>query len=887
MDLAAIDPNNLSSLSDEEFTAIANQLLQRQALDRQQNALRYYQPVSDKARQIHTCIKKTIGVGGGNGSSKTESCLVEMVIRATGQVPLSLRDDYPMHKLRGPIACRLVCESLTTTLAPIILPKLQWWRWSGVDNAGGEKGHWGWIPKHCLIKEDWSKSWSEKTRMLRLLYRDPHNPDRVVGESTIQFMCLRGDQRVLLPDGTWRPVTDLTVGDEVQSPHGPSLVTKTYHYPIAPLFRVRTTGGREVVATANHQHYLANGQLLRTDQLNVGDILETFDCTSLHDSPPDNAMPLWALGWLGVMLGDGCLRREDAGFTATPNNRVLQDLPPLPPDTYLKQVADSEYRIWLKPPQRKNNPLVQLLKAEKLWGLKSAEKFVPQRVFRQGPAERAYFLRHIWNCDGTVNECGRQAVYTTISRTLAYDIKQLLWSIGIPASLGDYYGTCGFTGRMVHSYRVRVSGGAFNRFIAALQGDENFNEQPVNLKIKPGKILSIEPAGEHPVYCLEVDNPSHSFVVDGLVTHNSYDQDPSDFASGDFHFILHDEPPKLAIWQENRARVMRVDGTLMVAMTWPDDPSIQVDWIFDELYEKAQPGVDQDPHIAWFDLYTTDNPNLRQDAVAERASQMGEGERAARIYGQPIRLSNRVHPLFTDTQHWWCFECKKPIIRTDAFKCNSCGGDDIEAYCHVGDEVVEPNHPVIYCLDPHPRKPHVMAWHQVDPNDDLHVVMELEVALAPQELAEYVLELERERGWKTIRRLIDPNMGRSPSGTDRETTWQDAFDKAGLVCDLADDSDVGRAQLNVYLRPDPDTRRPRIHWDRSCGKAIYQMKRFLWDDFKKGAEKDQKQITKKKNDDFPACHRYAMNSNPDFRSLRMAANPMVSHHKAQRGTNGY
>lgn len=555
MDLAAIDPSSLSELSDEEFTAIAQQLLQRQALDRQHNALRYYQPVSEKARQIHTCTKKTIGVGGGNGSSKTESCLVEMVIRATGQVPLSLRDDYPMHKLRGPIACRLVCESLTTTLAPIILPKLQWWRWSGVDNAGGEKGHWGWIPKHCLIKEDWSKSWSEKTRMLRLLYRDPANPDRVVGESTIQFM--------------------------------------------------------------------------------------------------------------------------------------------------------------------------------------------------------------------------------------------------------------------------------------------------------------------------------------------SYDQDPSDFASGDFHFILHDEPPKLAIWQENRARVMRVDGTLMVAMTWPDDPSISVDWIFDELYEKAQPGVDQDPHIAWFDLYTTDNPNLRQDAVAERARQMGEGERAARIYGQPIRLSNRVHPLFTDTMHWWCFACKKPIIRTDAYKCNSCGGDDIESYCHVGDEKVEPNHPVIYCLDPHPRKPHVMAWHQVDPNDDLHVVMELEVALAPQELAEYVLELEKERGWKTIRRLIDPNMGRSPSGTDRETTWQDAFDKAGLVCDLADDSDVGRAQLNVYLRPDPDTRRPRIHWDRSCGKAIYQMKRFLWDDHKKGLEKDQKQITKKKNDDFPACHRYALNSNPDFRSLRMSANPTISHHRAQRGPNGY
>ena len=98
---------------------------------------------------------------------------------------------------------------------------------------------------------------------------------------------------------------------------------------------------------------------------------------------------------------------------------------------------------------------------------------------------------------------------------------------------------------------------------------------------------------------------------------------------------------------------------------------------------------------------------------------------------------------------------------------------------------------------------------------------------------------------------------------------------------------MGRAQLNVYLRPDVDTRRPRITWDRSCGKAIYQMKRFLWDDHKKGLEKDQKQITKKKNDDFPACHRYALNSNPDFRGLRMTHSVAANHIKATRGKTGY
>ena len=76
--------------------------------------------------------------------------------------------------------------------------------------------------------------------------------------------------------------------------------------------------------------------------------------------------------------------------------------------------------------------------------------------------------------------------------------------------------------------------------------------------------------------------------------------------------ILHDEPTKLAIWTENQARTMRVNGRMMLAMTWPDDPSIPVDWIFDEIYEKAQPGAGKSPHHDWIELSTRANRNLDQ-----------------------------------------------------------------------------------------------------------------------------------------------------------------------------------------------------------------------------------------------------------------------------------
>lgn len=544
-------PHDLATLSDADLQALANELLNLQAKDHQENALLYYKPVNPMAAKVHASTKRTIGIGGGNGSSKTETALVELLIRATGVIPFSLRDTFPREKLRGPIAGRVVCESLTTTLVPIILPKLQYWRWNGVSEHGGPKGHWGWIPRSHLIGGAWRLSWNEKLRLLRVLYRDP-DTGISKGESYIQFM--------------------------------------------------------------------------------------------------------------------------------------------------------------------------------------------------------------------------------------------------------------------------------------------------------------------------------------------SYDQDPTDFASGDFHFVLHDEPPRKAIWDENMARVMRVDGTLMVAMTWPDDPAIAVDWILDDIYDRAQPGPQHDPNIEWYTLYTTDNPHLNQTAVAERAGQMSVTSRQARIFGQPISLSNRVHPSFTDQRRWWCFTCHEPVIPGDGCRCVTCG-NEVLVYTHVDTVVANPNWPVIYALDPHPRKPHCMIWVQVDPNDDLQQVDEREVDGGPEAVWETVKTVESLYGWTSVTRLMDPNMGASPSDTLRELTWQNAFERVGLRCDLADDAGVGMKVLDEYLKPDERLRRPRVLIDPRCVKTVYQFKRYLWGDYKKGGDRDQKQAPKDKHNDMPTLWKYIVNADPSFRGLRGIG--QIFRRAGQRGVLGY
>ena len=73
--------------------------------------------------------------------------------------------------------------------------------------------------------------------------------------------------------------------------------------------------------------------------------------------------------------------------------------------------------------------------------------------------------------------------------------------------------------------------------------------------------------------------------------------------------------------------------------------------------------------------------------------------------------------------------------------------------------------------------------------------------------------------------------------------------------------------------------------DPRCDKTIFQLKRFLWDDYKRGNEHDLKQKPKSKHSDFPTLLKYIVNSSPTFRSL--AQLNAVYHRPGVRTAVGY
>lgn len=373
------------------------------------------------------------------------------------------------------------------------------------------------------------------------------------------------------------------------------------------------------------------------------------------------------------------------------------------------------------------------------------------------------------------------------------------------------------------------------------------------------------------------DSEGHQWSTRGTSTCQflSYDQDLSAFAGSSMNLVIHDELPPADIYRENRMRTLDVRGQIYTAFTPPDEIGMSradVAWFYDEVYEPGRTG--DKIQFETFILHTEANRILNAEDVAVLAAKMTDEQREVRLHGNFLHLSGVVYSLFTSGESYWCFNCAKRITPMNG-ECLTCRGTDLDTFTHVIDRHEVPSQwPIVFVVDPHPRKKDACGWFAITPSDDIVMVAELEVDGTAQDVKRAIDELEDRHRLYPAKRLMDPNIATETNDKlGRGWSFRKAYDDVGLRCDLAtDDINVGIQNVNELLRPDSRTRRPHFRVFRDCERFIYGMTHWAWDDWHRGGDKEPKEKVRDKSKDFPDLIRYLANDHPSFHAYKTGGN---------------
>jgi replicative DNA helicase len=379
--------------------------------------------------------------------------------------------------------------------------------------------------------------WSVDERM-RMVPREVTNvfPSGVKEVFRVRLACGReveatANHPFLTVDG-WCALGDLAIGDRVATP-------RRIPAPVEPV----PMPEERVVLLA---HLIGDGSFEQIGQPPRGATAERASTLRYASTDDANLQAVGAVAWNA--FGITAIRDEHAAARCTtlrlPASRLTHG---------------------------RRNPIAEWLDELELFGLHSHEKFVPAPVFSLPDEQVALFLRHLWATDGCVWWDERQNIgriyYASTSRRLVEDVARLLLRFGVLTRLKptrkDGYRTCwqlhifGVENQLTFLHDIGVHG---LRGVAAEQvtagladvvGRANSDTVPVEVKHAPSRsrlariaallhdaeldmlatndvfwdeIVEVESLGYQEVFDATVSE-TENFIADGLVLHNSIEQD--------------------------------------------------------------------------------------------------------------------------------------------------------------------------------------------------------------------------------------------------------------------------------------------------------------------------------------------------------------------------
>lgn len=320
----------------------------------------------------------------------------------------------------------------------------------------------------------------------------------------------------------------------------------------------------------------------------------------------------------------------------------------------------------------------------------------------------------------------------------------------------------------------------------------------------------------------------------------TYDQETTVTASVALHGVWADEEMPERMFSETMTRLISTKGKLWLTVT----PLYSLTWAM-KYWERHD-----DPNVDVFRISIHDNPHLPRTERDAIIANWPENERAARESGEFLEFAGLVYK-------------------------------ELDNHVHVvAASQPEPGYPVIFALDPHPRKATVCTWAFITPQDDVVFFDELEMKGTAGEIASAIRAKESSHKAPTSFRIIDPAAKAQGSNLSFQLDTLQEFEKAGMSFALADNSEAGYNVCHEYFgwdktQPTSSLNRPRCFITRDCPKIWDGLTHFMWDEWAHGNTlRDEKERPKDFKKDFPDCVRYTLVGRPRF-SYGSHSSPIV------------
>jgi replicative DNA helicase len=295
--------------------------------------------------------------------------------------------------------------------------------------------------------------------------------------------CVVGDTSVFLADGTRVRIQDL-VGSTPEvvsmSPDGrieTAASDLVWSVGTKAVFDVKLKSGRSITCTNKHRLFTLNGWK-RVGDLSASDRLALPRRLPFPQHTVD--MPDHELIFLAHMIGDGSyvVHQPMRYTTASESNStaVHEAALALGSKVNRRQGRGNWHQLEISGNGNRWHPAGagKFLKDLGIHGQRSANKRIPDAIFRLSRPRLALFLRHLWATDGSIS--GRRVFFSSVSQTLIQDLSLLLMRFGIVARIKHKTTETSVTGW----YELDISGGEHQRVFAQEIG--GFGHQELQVK---------------------------------------------------------------------------------------------------------------------------------------------------------------------------------------------------------------------------------------------------------------------------------------------------------------------------------------------------------------------------------------------------------------------